>query len=189
MTCSVSTILAILEAFGCGAAVASTDGAIHAENASAERILRMIRQGQTLGSAPGHLPRRLLAMLDANAPAPVSMNLASDRPCVARKLSLGEDSATFLLVCVDLNASWLVNSKPLQSVFGLTRCEALVAVELCTGATLRQIAARREIGIGTVRGQLKSIFIKTGTTRQPELVALLAKLACLNEVESLSYHK
>jgi DNA-binding CsgD family transcriptional regulator len=189
MTCSTSTILAILEAFGCGAAIASTDGAIHAENASAERILRMIRQGHALGSAPGHLPRRLLAMLEANAPAPVSMNLAGDRPYVARKLSLGEDNANFLLICVDLNASQPASSKPLQSVFGLTHCEAYLAAQLCTGATLRQIAARREIGIGTVRGQLKSIFIKTGTTRQPELVALLAKLTCLNEVEVHPDHK
>ena len=65
--------------------------------------------------------------------------------------------------------------------FGLTRCEATLAAALAAGRALKQIAKLRGVGIGTVRGQLKSIFIKTATTRQPELVAMLSRLAVVVE--------
>ena len=61
-------------------------------------------------------------------------------------------------------------------LFGLTRREARVASALATGLQLQEIAALHGVGMGTVRSQLKSIFVKTGTNRQPELVALLARL-------------
>jgi len=38
-----------------------------------------------------------------------------------------------------------------------------------------EIARRHHIGLGTVRWHLKSILAKTGTTRQAEAVALLAR--------------
>jgi DNA-binding CsgD family transcriptional regulator len=52
-----------------------------------------------------------------------------------------------------------------------------VAALLAGGMELEAIAASLHISPTTARNQLKSVFGKTGTRRQPELVALLAAIA------------
>jgi DNA-binding CsgD family transcriptional regulator len=47
---------------------------------------------------------------------------------------------------------------------------------ITTGATIADVARRLGMQIGTVRVHLRSIFAKTGTNRQAELVALLGRL-------------
>jgi DNA-binding CsgD family transcriptional regulator len=185
MNCSISRLLTVLDATGCGAAIASAEGTILTGNPSAQRILRAIRQHHITSSAPGKLSRKFLAMLEANAPKPVSLGLVGPRPYVARKLPLDRGSTNFLLICVDLNATQVVQAEWLRYVFGLTPGEARLAAQLCTGVPLRDIAVQRRIGVGTLRGQLKSIFAKTGTSRQPALVAMLSRLACLTEAGDL----
>jgi DNA-binding CsgD family transcriptional regulator len=61
-----------------------------------------------------------------------------------------------------------------QSLFDLTAAEARVAGGLVEGLTLDQIAERHKVRINTVRTQVKSIFAKTGSSRQSQLAALLA---------------
>lgn len=56
---------------------------------------------------------------------------------------------------------------------GFTRAEARLASMLAEGITLEGAAEALSISIHTVRCQLKSVFAKTGVTRQAELVALL----------------
>ena len=60
-----------------------------------------------------------------------------------------------------------------RKAFGLTPAEAILASELCQGATLEEVAVQRKVSTHTIRTQLKSVFMKTGTNRQSELVALL----------------
>ncbi|KAF0676909.1 helix-turn-helix transcriptional regulator [Profundibacterium mesophilum] len=60
---------------------------------------------------------------------------------------------------------------------GLTGAEGEVAFALYSGRGTDEIAQARGVGPGTVRNQLKSIFVKTGTGRQSELVSLIAALA------------
>jgi DNA-binding CsgD family transcriptional regulator len=57
--------------------------------------------------------------------------------------------------------------------FGLTPSEARLALHLVTGETLRSAAAELHISYETARTQLKSIFSKTGTCRQAELVVVI----------------
>jgi DNA-binding CsgD family transcriptional regulator len=94
---------------------------------------------------------------------------------MAHKLVLDPVDAAFLLICIDLNSPRPVQAELLQHVFGLTPCEAQLAKRLSTGSSLLQIATQQGVGVGTLRGQLKSIFIKTGTNRQHELVAILSR--------------
>jgi DNA-binding CsgD family transcriptional regulator len=68
-------------------------------------------------------------------------------------------------------------AETIQSAFGLTRREAQVAVLLGQGLSLEAIAAHLGLQIGTSRNRLKSVFDKTRTTRQAELVALLRALS------------
>jgi len=59
------------------------------------------------------------------------------------------------------------------SLFGLTRAEARLSAKLASGRTLEEAAEELSVSLLTVRSQLKSIFGKTATSRQSELVRLL----------------
>ncbi len=63
----------------------------------------------------------------------------------------------------------------LRDLFGLTPTEATIAADLGRGTSVDRIAERHHIGIGTVRFHLKRILAKTGTGRQAEVAALLAR--------------
>ncbi len=60
-----------------------------------------------------------------------------------------------------------------QAVFGLTRAEIALAEALVAGRTLQEFADETDRKYSTVKTQLLSIFRKTDTSRQAELVTLL----------------
>jgi DNA-binding CsgD family transcriptional regulator len=64
----------------------------------------------------------------------------------------------------------------MTDAFDLTPAEARLAAHLASGATLQAVAERLGISKETARNQLKMVFAKTGTNRQAQLVALLARL-------------
>lgn len=67
-------------------------------------------------------------------------------------------------------------SADLRTGLGLTTAEASVARHLQTGFTVSKIAVQHQADRETVRAQLKSIFDKTGVSRQPDLLRLLERL-------------
>ena len=84
-------------------------------------------------------------------------------------------------------AVWIVNNGPpalpseelLGALFGLTRAEARLARGVLTGCSAGEYAHQAGVRMATIRTQLHSIFIKTGVTRQAELVALLSRVPAL----------
>ncbi|MDB5978878.1 MAG: helix-turn-helix transcriptional regulator, partial [Nevskia sp.] len=58
-------------------------------------------------------------------------------------------------------------------LFGLTRMEAALALLLAEGLTLDEAAEKMDVRRNTARTHLRSIFCKTGVTRQTMLVRLL----------------
>lgn len=60
----------------------------------------------------------------------------------------------------------------LRELYGLSATEARVAAAIALGRTVEQIAGATGVKEVTLRTQLRSIFQKTGTTRQVELVRL-----------------
>jgi len=64
----------------------------------------------------------------------------------------------------------------LRTAFALTDREVEVAIALAGGLSVADIAKRLRIQVGTTRDYLKSVFEKTGTCRQAELVALLGSI-------------
>jgi len=64
----------------------------------------------------------------------------------------------------------------LIDVFELTPAEASLASIIAEGASPEEAAKRLGVAKETARNQLKAVFGKTGTHRQSELVALLARL-------------
>jgi len=63
----------------------------------------------------------------------------------------------------------------LKNRFGLTPAEARVVLRLVSGDSLRSAAKALGIKYETVRTHLKSVFQKTGTGRQAELVILVIR--------------
>lgn len=78
-----------------------------------------------------------------------------------------------LLFVFDPEATPSVTVDTVRQLFGLSQREAEVAAALCSGRTLDELAAERGTSINTIRTQLKSVFTKTGTSRQADLVSLL----------------
>jgi DNA-binding CsgD family transcriptional regulator len=64
----------------------------------------------------------------------------------------------------------------LCELFGLSPGEVYLAVRLAEGARLEELADERQVTIGTIRFQVKSIMAKMGCHRQSEVVALVSKL-------------
>jgi DNA-binding CsgD family transcriptional regulator len=58
----------------------------------------------------------------------------------------------------------------LKNRFDLTPAEARLVIDLVTGTSLKSSAKARGVSYETVRRQVKSVFRKTGTHRQSELV-------------------
>ena len=61
----------------------------------------------------------------------------------------------------------------LTETYGLTAAEAWVAISVANGLSLEDVAEQSGTSINTARSQLRSIFRKTDTSRQSELVKLL----------------
>jgi DNA-binding CsgD family transcriptional regulator len=64
----------------------------------------------------------------------------------------------------------------MQELYGLTSAETELALLLAAGKSLREAAAERSVSLETARSQLKTLFSKTNTRRQSELVRLVLLL-------------
>jgi len=65
----------------------------------------------------------------------------------------------------------------LQNLFGLTRAESRIALLLADGRTPREIAQLLSVTAHTMKSHLSSMFGKTSTSGQVQLVRLLAQLS------------
>lgn len=74
----------------------------------------------------------------------------------------------------------------LNGLFDLTPAEARLAKALASGATLATTAASFGVSPQTLKTQLKSVFEKTGVSRQADLVRLLAATSPLKSARTLS---
>lgn len=114
--------------------------------------------------------------------APVIVPRGAKTPAVIRALPIHGAARTpfrgarALLTFASIDAKPAPDPKLISDLFGLTRAEAEVAALVGQGKSPAAIADRRGIARVTVRNQLKTIFAKTGTHRQSELVALLSRL-------------
>jgi len=89
-----------------------------------------------------------------------------------------------VVVVVDPDAETPVATNMLRSLFGLTAAESKLAAALVNGTSIEQYAKNVNVSYNTARSHLKSIFVKTRTHRQVDLVILLSKL--LGNVHSKS---
>ncbi|WP_375462825.1 helix-turn-helix transcriptional regulator [uncultured Methylobacterium sp.] len=82
-------------------------------------------------------------------------------------------AAASILIVVDVRQGRALSADLIQGLFDLTPAEARVARGLMTGGTVGTLAGAQGVVPATIRTQLKSVFAKTGTARQADLVAML----------------
>lgn len=191
-----TTALGILDQIDQGVLVVGRLGRIVYTNATAERILRDNREIGTLnGCLALHHPTlgmRLAALIrdnlvdTQNKPSgltalsiprtdrlPLTLATVPLRPGRSR---INEQQPLALIFLRDPESPAPIPEQ-LRDLFGLTRSEAAIAADLGCGLTLARIAKTHGIALSTARSHLKQILAKTGTRRQAEVVALIARSA------------
>lgn len=93
------------------------------------------------------------------------------------EFSLRERQALAIGFISDPDATPRLDAKVLTQTFALTVAEAELAQELLCGDPIKEVARRLMVSENTVKTQLHSIFKKTQTDRQAQLVKLLMSLA------------
>lgn len=117
------------------------------------------------------LRHSLLHLVRTDGRQPLQL-LATPLPQTHRSSS----GADLLLLVTDPQRSSSFPDSVLRALYGLTPAETEVANGLLMGYSIEEIASLRHVRLGTVRIQMKSLFSKTGTCRQGELLRLLMTL-------------
>jgi DNA-binding CsgD family transcriptional regulator len=185
---------AAFAAISCAALVLDGSGAVQHANAAAESLLRRgegvgVRHGRLRFTDPPTQARFLIAVRAAVA----EFGRSSAHPLV---LANGE-TAELLIAPLRPNnpraGQWQLPlalavisvggvdtaaiAWRMRQVYGLTPAEARVASLLAVGKNLQEIATVTGVTEPTLRTHLRSIFGKTGTRRQAELVAVALRAA------------
>jgi DNA-binding CsgD family transcriptional regulator len=148
------------------------------------RNRRLYARDQTAKLALSQLIDQLRVTPDTAALpiAPIAVAREYKRPVVIGTLPVdGAARSPFLgaraiLTLTDLELRPRPDPEVLSRALGITPSQARLAALIATGKPLEEVAAELGIALETARNHLKSIFAKTGTHRQGELVALLSRL-------------
>ena len=81
-----------------------------------------------------------------------------------------------ILVITPLGAAQTLPHDLLNGLFDLSPAEVRAANGLLEGKTIDDLAAQFALSRETIRSQVKAVFAKTGTTRQSDLISLLANV-------------
>ena len=97
------------------------------------------------------------------------------RPVPVSEWSEGQSSPCAAVFVSDPDLHEPASRDALGELFELTPAEANLAILLARGLSLAAVSEAQNISQHTARAQLKSIFSKTGVSRQAELVRLIIK--------------
>jgi DNA-binding CsgD family transcriptional regulator len=180
-------LLDVLERMRIGGVVADRAGAIVHVNPCAMQLLKKFVSGEReRPNGLRHALDRLLSKAGSSSNGEIwalvrgqGSALRSSLIVHAKSLDGSVGASRRLVILVALHTTFEPAPKNLQKVFGLTPTETRIAIQLVKGRSLKEIAARADVSLGTVRKQLASIYAKTDTHRQAELTLLLARLAVL----------
>jgi len=185
---------AALDAFDCSeraALLLDRSGRVVRVNTAAERLIGAdlkISDGRLRGGDPQAndlLARAIKTMLwsyQAATTSPVVFPKETGGKLVIYPMRLpGLTSSPLsafhaILVIADTDRVQTAEIETLREIFDLTAAEARLAIALANGKDLALHAAERQLSKETVRNQLKSVFLKTGTNRQAQLTVMLSTL-------------
>ncbi|MDQ3271683.1 MAG: hypothetical protein M3Q12_05870 [Pseudomonadota bacterium] len=199
---------ALLNAMGYAALVCDTEGAVVVANDAAFELLRsadgitlkgdrlqlqdiksqrhfraMLNRSNVLtGPAPGataHPTGPDAAMIVVRPSGKASLQLILRKLQADQTLLQQEGADRFVLTISDPASVTVPQMRAISLMYALTPAECRLAQLLLRGATLSEAADELDVSLETVRSQLKSVFSRTSTSRQTELVALLKSAVVL----------
>ena len=97
------------------------------------------------------------------------------KPVPASTGSEGQSYPCVAIFISDPEQQSETSQQVITRLFGFTPAEAVLAMLLAQGLSLAEASAQQGISQHTARAQLKSIFSRTGVSRQAELVRLVVK--------------
>lgn len=151
--------------------IAVVKGTIHCSHPQEDRKLR--------GAIRLALTQRFDASRGAGAAVAASRGDGSAwlsmlvRPIAPGPFSCGGKAAAVAIYIRRSDQERDIPSSIISEVFGLTRTEAALALEIAEGATMDEAAAVLDIRRNTARTHLRSIFAKVGVRRQTELMRVV----------------
>lgn len=156
------------EALRAGTQLRLRDGRIRGSRPSAtveleKEIARVVASGRTVSDSSE------MILTDEKEP-PAILSLCPLRGHAAQGFLPRAEIVMFLIRVQDHRPS---SSMLLRTAFGLSSGEADLALRLAAGERLQEIADLKRVSIETIRSQLKSIFLKTNTRRQSDVIRLI----------------
>lgn len=154
-----------------GDGIGSNNGALRATHLAdgvnlQAAISHAISDGRAGGSRAGdRVP--LLAFHRRKAPPLVGTLLPAQAPPVER----GDVAAIMYLIDPQIDTGKMLS--PLCKLYALSPVETALVCHLASGETLASAAQKMHVKEQTARGYLKTVFIKTQTKRQTELIVLM----------------
>jgi len=139
------------------------------------RLQQLIREAVSTGMSDSSHPGGAMQLSSINTSTrPLSLLVTPLHPDASQTVFVGSRICAAIFVGSSEQTCRL-NPEVLQMLYGLTPAEANLATELARGNSIENICNHFYISKHTVRTQLKSIFQKTCTNRQAELVSLLLR--------------
>jgi DNA-binding CsgD family transcriptional regulator/PAS domain-containing protein len=148
------------------------DGLTAARPADTQRLGKLIRAALRTANGSGFHPAGALHLQRASSDRPLTV-LVSPFRMEGMVFPMRPVVAVFVN---DPDTRVRPRGDVLRELYGLTPAESALATLLAEGKTLQEAAGLRGVTHQTARSQLKSIFSKTATRRQSELLRLLLSL-------------
>lgn len=181
----VLPLLDLFERLGCGVVLLDGTEKITTINSVAQQLLHSDILSTDAGShdfIPG-LVKRLLKETSTSPLEPenswVSLQRHLGRPIAMFAFDFDATTQARAMILIDLGASLIPRPSVLRQMFKLTNAEIKLALAIASGFGPCEFAIRAHVSKSTARSQLASVFAKTNTRRQGELVALLARISLL----------
>jgi DNA-binding CsgD family transcriptional regulator len=90
------------------------------------------------------------------------------------------NQAACIVIVTPIGSVDVPDGAMLNGLFDLSPAEARLVQKLAHGMTINQVADHLTLSVTTLRTQLRSVFAKTGTSRQAELSRLIGSMGALS---------
>jgi DNA-binding CsgD family transcriptional regulator len=152
------------------------EGRLQAMRAFETNALTVHLRNAARGSAPPGESAAALLVARPSGKRSFALLIASLRPVRADE-NIGAARMTVLIA--DLDGRGFALAPRLMQLFGLSKAEARVAAGIAGGLRLEEVARASDVGMPTVRTQLRAVLRKIGVARQADLVRVALTLPSL----------